>query len=127
MVTSSSANILTKYEHNSQIQSILPEIIESPKTGSIPSRKRKLHDSEGTSSKDVMDAALQRLTGPKDSKKRDKFDVFGEMVAFDMREMPVQQYNIAKKIFCDVLFIASEGQLNKDMKLCTLPNTFPYE
>lgn len=98
-VASSSANIVTEYEHNSQIQSIVPEIFESPKTGSIPSRKRKLHDSEGTSSKDVMDAALKRLAGPKDPKKRDKFDAFGEMVAFEMRELPVQQCNIAKKYF----------------------------
>ena len=39
---------------------IVPEIFEPPKTGSIASRKRKLHDSEGTSSKDVMNAALNQ-------------------------------------------------------------------
>lgn len=105
-----------------------PTISDQP-TAALPGSyryyKRKSTGDAENRALELMDLVEEKLHRSGNTRKEDKYDLFGKYIADKLRSMDPTQSKFAERLISEVLFEAEMGTINRDHKLIevgTMPN-----
>ena len=103
--TVSNITTLSSTPHNNSIKKTPPKINQ---------KKRKYNNPPSPSGRDVVEAAVARLSAGTQPRPKTDSEIFGEMIGSELQLLSPRQKMHAKKLMFDTIYLASNKSLNSD-------------